>query len=251
MTPAYTYLARAYDFYMEDVDYEQWVDYLLYLFALHNHEPSKILDLGCGTGNITIPLAERGFALTGVDLSLEMVAEARRKAIAKGLDVPILNQNLLALELGGKRFDTVLSVCDVLNYLIEDAKLKLAFEQVYQHLQPGGFWFFDLNSAHKLQNIYGDQFYADLQTDFAYFWDNSYDHDEEICTMDLTFFIETDDGVYKRVRETHQQKLWLPGQIEALAEKTGFSFLACYNFLETSAWNDSTERWQFVLCKKG
>lgn len=249
MKQAYTYLARVYDFCM-DVDYDQWIEYLLALFALYRHDPGQVLDLGCGTGNITIPLAGRGFALTGVDLSVEMVVEARRKAVERGLDISFLTQDMLSLNLCGKKFDTVLSICDVLNYLTHEADLKQAFDQVYKHLRPGGLWLFDLNSAYKLQSIYGDQFYADLQTDFAYFWDNRYDWDREICTMTLTFFIKTADGRYERVQEEHRQKLWFPEQIKELAVGAGFSLLACYDFLSNSAWSDNSERWQFILRKK-
>ncbi len=96
----------------------------------------------------------------------------------------------MELDLGAQEFDTVLSTCDVLNYLTEGTQLKEAFNRVHKHLRPGGLWLFDLNSAYKLQVIYGDQFYADLQTDFAYFWDNSYTWGgPDICTMTLTFFL--------------------------------------------------------------
>ncbi len=248
MKPAYTYLARVYDVCM-DADYERWVEYLMALFAFYQHDPGQVLDIGCGTGNIAIPLAQRGLDLTGVDLSAEMVAEAEKKAVRLGLSTLFLVQDLLDLELCGKVFDTVLSTCDVLNYLTEEAQLKRAFGRVYDHLRPGGLWFFDLNSAYKLQNIYGDEFYADLQTDFAYFWNNSYAWDRDICTMVLTFFIKTADDRYERVREKHQQKLWMPQQIEELAKRTGFDVPACWDFFSKAAWSDDSERWQFVLRK--
>jgi len=246
--PAYTYLARIYDRCI-DADYKRWVEYLLALCALYRHDPGQVLDVGCGTGNIAIPLALRGYDLTGVDRSTEMVAEARRKGMQLGLNIPFLAQDLLELDLGAQEFDTVLSTCDVLNYLTEGTQLKEAFNRVHKHLRPGGLWLFDLNSAYKLQVIYGDQFYADLQTDFAYFWDNSYTWGPDICTMTLTFFIMTEDGRYDRVQEEHRQKLWVPQKIEKLAEEANFALLACYDFLSSDPRSTDSERWQFVLRK--
>jgi ubiquinone/menaquinone biosynthesis C-methylase UbiE len=249
MKEAYTYLARIYDICVE-VDYNEWIEYLFGLMALHNHDPGQILDIGCGTGNISIPLAEGGYTVTGVDLSEAMVVEAQRKAAERNLSISFVQQDLLQLQLGDGKFDTVLSICDVLNYLIEEEDLRQAFAQVYRHLRPGGLWLFDLNSTDKLQNTYGDTFYADLHSDFAYFWENSYDWKRDICSMTLTFFLQKEDGSYERVQERHRQKLWLPHEIQAIGEGAGFTVLMCSNFPTTEPCSEEVERWQFVLRKE-
>ena len=186
MREAYSILARFYDLCME-VDYGEWVDYLLELCRFHHHTPHSVIDLGCGTGNLTIPLAQQGWRLTGVDLSWAMIAEARGKAAGLGLEIPFYVADLRDCRLPGAAFDTAISGCDVLNYLTSESDLERAFETVFRLLTPGGLWLFDLNSLSKVEEVYGNNCYADFQDDFAYFWDNSYDAEKGICTMDLTF----------------------------------------------------------------
>lgn len=248
MKEAYSNLAQFYDNSME-VDYEEWVVYLLSLMLRRGHIPRKILDLGCGTANLTLPLAKRGYDLTGVDLSPDMIEQAKVKAKKEGLELPFLVQDMRNLELEPEQFTTVISGCDVVNYLTCLQDLSTAFSKVYQVLKPGGLWLFDLNSAYKLQEIYGDQSYADLHDDYAYFWDNSYDWEQDICHMELTFFMKNSSGLYEKRVEIHEQKLWWPGEIRTIARQSGFDFLACYNFLSTKSWDEDTERWQFILRK--
>ena len=246
MSEAYSTLARFYDLSME-VDYDEWVSYLLALNDRHGHVPLNIIDLGCGTGNLTLPLAKRGYQLTGVDLSPEMVTVAQDKALEVGLEVPFFVADLRTFSLPGQVFDTAISGCDVLNYLTLESELRQAFQAVHKLLVPGGLWLFDLNSAHKLSEIYGNQSYADLQNDFSYFWDNSYDPEKGIVTMDLTFFVQIEGNTYERKTEQHRQKLWIPEQIQVLAPETGFVVRGCYDFLTMESYSENTERWQFVL----
>lgn len=248
MTNAYSTLAQFYDLSM-DVDYEEWVRYLLALTLRNHHLPKKICDLGCGTGNLTLPFAKRGYQLTAVDLSPDMIQVARKKASLAGLEVPFYVQDLKEFNLPGETFDTILSCCDVLNYLTTRDDLEQAFRTVHQLLDSSGLWLFDLNSSHKLEEIYGDQSYADLQENFGYFWDNYYDPVEQICTMNLTFFVVTDQGLYQRVSEQHRQKLWMPKEIHSLSKQTGFQVISCTNFLSNDPWEPTAERWQFVLRK--
>ena len=250
MKHAYTYLARFYDRLME-ADYKQWEAYLLFLFKNNKCVPQRILDLGCGTGNLTLPLAQRGYSLTGGDISAEMIAMAKSKAERKDIQIPFFVQDMRQLSLSGKPFDAIISACDSLNYLVTAKDLRRALRAVFQHLMPGGLFLFDLNSTYKLQEIYGESSYADLGTDFAYFWDNEYDQDSSICRMELTFFLKAEDGLYQKVTEEHYQKLWMPEEIHKIAEDVGFSFLACYDFLSLQPCSRSSERWQFVLKRAG
>lgn len=249
MSDAYSTLANFYDFSI-GVDYDEWVEYLLALNLHYNHKPHRVLDLGCGTGNLTLPLARQGHQLTGVDISSKMVEVARAKAEAAGLDIPFYVDDMRNLDWSGVPFDTVISGCDVLNYLTTEIDLVRAFEAVHKLLAPGGFWFFDLNSEQKLRQVYGDESYADLQDDFAYFWDNSYDELTKICTMDLTFFVLTEEGLYERRTESHCQKLWTPQEVRAVCIEKGFVLHACHDFLSLEPHSLESERWQFVVEKK-
>ena len=85
--------------------------------------PKTILDLGCGTGSILLPLAQEGFDVIGVDLSPEMLTEADHKAMEAGVSVRLACQDMTELDLG-EQADCILSLCDCMNYLIEDGSLE-------------------------------------------------------------------------------------------------------------------------------
>lgn len=248
MSNAYSVLAQFYDATI-GVDYNLWADYLLSLMENFQHTPQNILDLGCGTGNLTMLLAEEGYQLTGVDISPEMIEIAIAKATQEGLNVEFLVQDQCDLDMPEGVFDTVISTCDVLNYLLTVEDLSDAVKEVAKVLKPGGLWLCDLNSIRKLQQIYGDESYADLQDHFAYFWDNSYDWERQVTSMELTFFVRNSQGLYERVIEKHKQKLWLPEELEDLGTKFGFSLLGSYDFLTMEPCDIPNERWQFVLRK--
>ncbi|HHY09966.1 MAG TPA: class I SAM-dependent methyltransferase [Firmicutes bacterium] len=245
MTKAYTHLAPFYDFLMA-ADYPLWEQYLLSLFKKFAAVPKTILDLGCGTGNLTLPLVRRGFAVTGVDSSAEMLRQAALKAEEENLPVTLHKQDLRGLALP-QVFDAAISTCDVLNYQVSAADLQAVFAGVFKHVACGGLFLFDLNSAYKLANIYGNQSYAELHDDFSYFWDNSYDEESKICKMEITFFTRAENGLYKRAVERHRQKVWLPAEIRKISETAGFKFLACYDFPSLEPYSQNSQRWQFVL----
>ncbi len=95
--PGYKEFAYIYDSLMEDVDYNQWVAFILGIFGKYSFSCGSILDLGCGTGNVTIPLAQKGFSLVGVDASEDMLAIAKDKAMDKGLDILFIQQKIVQI----------------------------------------------------------------------------------------------------------------------------------------------------------
>ena len=76
----YRDFAYVYDELMKDVDYDAWVDFIEKVFQTYQVRPERIVDLACGTGNITSRLASRGYMLTGVDISNEMLGIARENS---------------------------------------------------------------------------------------------------------------------------------------------------------------------------
>lgn len=99
---------------------------------------ASVLDVGCGVGRWSCLLAARGARVTGVDISATMIAQARRRAGARGVAgrCRFLVQDLAALDAGGK-FDLVLSVT-VLQHILEPAALRAALQRMVAHLGAGG-----------------------------------------------------------------------------------------------------------------
>ncbi|MCI0854653.1 MAG: class I SAM-dependent methyltransferase, partial [Chloroflexi bacterium] len=99
----------------------------------------SVLDLGCGTGGHSLPLSQRGYAVTGVDLSEPMLAQARLKAN----DVNFVQGDVRELDLG-RRYDVVLMMFAVLGYQTSDEDLERALGTVARHLDRGGLFIGDV-----------------------------------------------------------------------------------------------------------
>ena len=79
MMEAYTSFAAVYDTFMDNIPYKAWSTYLIRLLKKHGIEDGLVLELGCGTGNMTRLLAEAGYDMIGIDLSEDMLMEAMAK----------------------------------------------------------------------------------------------------------------------------------------------------------------------------
>jgi len=244
---AYTHLAQYYDRLM-GVDYQEWAAYLEEIWTRLGVKPKRILDLGAGTGGITIPLAQKGYELVAVDSSPAMVAVAREKAAQAGVAVEFIVQAMEDIDLG-QEFDLIICCCDALNYLTTPEQLARFMRQTWLHAKPGGLLLFDLNSELKLREIYGNQSYAELFDDFGYFWDNTFDEAEAICTMRLTFLIRERNGMYRRAAEVHREKLWRPSQIFQLLQEHQWEVKGYWQFPTFSEPDGEEERWQFAVQK--
>ncbi|HZP81630.1 MAG TPA: class I SAM-dependent methyltransferase, partial [Chthonomonadaceae bacterium] len=150
-------VAPLYDALMTGVPYRDWVRYLHTLLDERHAHPRQILDLACGTGNVSELLAAEGYSVTGVDIAPAMIAEAQRKAEARGLSIAYFVQDAAELDLPGRRFDLCISLFDSLNYITDPQRLSLAMERVAAHLAPNGLFIFDLNTEFALRNKFFDQ----------------------------------------------------------------------------------------------
>ena len=247
----YANFALIYDRLMQDIPYQGWVSYLGRMFGKHGINPGHILDVGCGTGNVTIPLAETGFRITGLDMSPEMLSLAEQKARAKGLSIEWLQQDMRRMEIGSSRFDMVISMTDSLNYMSGDRELGEVFRRVKQCLKPGGWLIFDLNSKYKLSRVFGNNTFTLIEDDISYIWENSYDPETHTCIMDLTFFVREQDGRYRRFTERHRETGYTVAAVNNLLDKAGFTVAAVYAENSFDAPVETTERIYFAACSNG
>ena len=242
----YANFAAVYDRLMRDVPYDEWIKFLSRLFEKHGIKPVDILDIGCGTGNVTIPLAQMGYRLTGLDMSAEMLSVAEEKARARGLQVNWLQQDMREMVLGNLSFDMVISMTDSLNYLPRGEDLKQVCKQIRAQLRPGGWFIFDLNSAYKIKEVFGDNVYTMLDDDISYVWENDYNSDACTCNMELTFFVKEPDGRYVRFSEIHSETGFEIEEVSDILESAGLSLYAVYAENSFAEPVSDTERIYFV-----
>ena len=130
----YTGFAEVYDELMADVDYETWADFYVRLMNHYGIQEGKVCECACGTGALTIPLYRRGFQMTGVDLSQDMLWIAAQKARSSGIGIPFVRQDMRQLRLH-RPMDAVLATCDGVNYLLDDRDLTAFFQAAWQALR--------------------------------------------------------------------------------------------------------------------
>lgn len=211
-------------------------------------ERNTVLDLGCGTGTLTELLARKGFDMIGVDNAEEMLRIAMEKRERLGLDILYLLQDMRELELYGT-VGAVVSVCDSLNYLLEEEDIVQTFSRVNDYLYPQGIFVFDFNTVYKYRTVIGDATIAENREDCSFIWENYYHEDEEINEYDLTVFVAEGER-FRRFQEVHYQRGYRLSQMKALLERSGLEFLEA---LDADTHGEVTEESEriYVVARKG
>ncbi|MDN9010878.1 class I SAM-dependent DNA methyltransferase [Brevibacillus laterosporus] len=216
---SYTHLATVYDALMADTPYQDWLVWAEDYWQLHG-KPQTILDLGCGTGSIAIPLAQKGYQVTGVDLSPEMLAIAYEKMKTAHVDINWVEQDMT--ELSVSPIDSVISFCDCLSYITEKEAVQATFQRVYQHLKPGGTFLFDVHSPYKILTFFGNNTFTHVDEEINYIWQCYTDEERIEVEHDLTFFIRLENGCYQKREETQYQRAYQPTEIILWLREAGF-----------------------------
>ena len=249
---AYTSLAPVYDRLNADIDYAAWADYIEHQFALHSKtKPESVLDLACGTGNVTVELARRGYDMTGVDLSEDMLAVARKKCDGERFrhSVLLIRQDMSELELYGT-VNAVVCCLDSLNYLTDTAALMRTFSHVHNYLDPDGLFIFDMNAPAKFENVYGDNSYILEDEGVFCAWQNLYNKKAKLCDFYLSIFTEDKDGRWHRFDEEQRERCYSLRTVKKLLDEAGFELCALTSDFDGSSVDDDTERWHFVARAK-
>jgi len=243
----YTRFAAAYDKMMENVNYSRWTNYMVDLFAYYNRHPRKVLDLACGTGSITIPLAQRGYEMWGLDRAEEMLESARQKAEEHNLEVKLVQGDMRDFTFPEK-FDAVICLYDSINYALNREELIQVFNCVHNVLVPDGLFIFDVTTERNIVKHFNLQTFAGDEEDYSYIWKNLYSHRDKICRTTLTFFLRENDH-YRRYIELHLQKIFEVPEIKKALKETGYKFLSAYDCFTFNRWNRSSDRINFSAYK--
>lgn len=247
---AYTSFAEVYDIFMDNIPYEEWADYLDEMLKEYHIPNNMVLELGCGTGNMTELLASKGYDMIGVDNSEVMLEIAMEKRQKSGHDILYLLQDMQAFELYGT-VGGIVSVCDSINYVTDEKELKEVFSLVNNYLDPRGIFVFDFNTEYKYRELLGDRTIAEDREESSFIWDNYYEEEEKINEYELTLFIREEDGRYGKYQETHFQRAYTLEEMQALLEKAGLEFVTAYDAYTKEPPHGKSERISVVAREKG
>ena len=180
----------------------------------------EVLDLGCGTGAICALLAKRGYDMTGLDSSLEMLSAAYERNA--GLNTLLLAQDMREFELYGT-VQAVYSSFDCLNYILTARDLKKVFALVRNYLEPGGIFAFDVNTLYRYKEVFDGRSYVYESGGDLLIWRSAASKTGSVCEFTLDFFTRGKDGSYERGTETQKQRFHSEKTLRAAAE--GFELL--------------------------
>ena len=213
-------------------------------------QPQTILDIACGEGTFAVAMAKRGFQVTGVDLSPQMLQFARERAEEQNVNVTFVLQDMRALSFE-KSFDLATCWFDSLNYLLELEDLEKTFAGVYRALKKAGLFIFDMNTIHGLAYSW-QRLPCYVQQDTSSLFEvhrPKYDFTTNITTMKITGFAKEGDR-WIRMDEEHQERGYTLKDIRQCLQKVGFQELACWgNMQEMSEAKPNSERVWFVVQK--
>ncbi len=221
---AYTDFAYVYDTLMDNTPYKEWCVRITDILRRAGIEKDLVLDLGCGTGTLTELLAKEGYDMIGIDYSQEMLARAMEKRQESGLPILYLLQDMREFELYGT-VKAVVSVCDSLNYLLEEEDVIETFRLVNNYLDPKGLFIFDFNTVYKYKEVIGDATIAENREDCSFIWENYYHEEDEINEYEVTFFVKEGE-LFRRFEETHYQRGYTPQQMKEFLAKAGLEFVS-------------------------
>jgi len=183
---AYHALAVSYDRLTNDVNYRETVDFYKQILKKEGLKPRTAVDLACGTGSVTVLLAQMGLRVVGVDMSEEMLCVASQKAQDMENPPLFVCQRLEQLHLP-RAVDLAVCALDSLDYITDPQQCQQALCRIYKALNPGGCFIFDVNTPEKLRAMDG-QVFLDEDEDVYCVWRGEFDEAQNICTYGMDLF---------------------------------------------------------------
>jgi len=241
----YGAFALYYDSLTQNIDYDKIADYYLSLFEKQGVKQGNLLDLACGTGNLTVKLCEKShFDLTAADISTDMLSMASAKQLN---NTRLLLSDMCSLYFNNE-FDAVICGLDSLNHLSNASELNKAFCGVFNSLKKGGIFAFDMNSVKKHREVLGDNtFVYDVEGVFCA-WQNEYFEENNRVDIMLDLFVEK-RGKYIRHQESFSETAYPIKLVEELLIKSGFEILNCYDYLTEKEASEDNEKFVFLARK--
>lgn len=245
----YSDFAFIYDELMNDVDYNGWIKYIEEIIEKENVKVQNILELACGTGNLTIPLTKKNYDIAGIDISDQMLNVAREKAEKEGVELVLLQQDIAELDFDVTNLDCILCACDGFNYITYDDDLENVFAKSHELLKDDGLFIFDISSHYKLSTILGNNMHGENREDISYLWQNYFDDEQNLIEMELAFFVKDANGKFDKFEEVHQQRAYTEDEIIESLQISGFTDIKVYGDFTFEKPKKDSER-IFFVCKK-
>jgi SAM-dependent methyltransferase len=237
----FTEYAEIYDLLYQDKNYAAEADFVSSLLARFLADQTlsriKIIDLACGTGRHVFELAQRGYDMSGSDVSVSMIEGARQQASRRGLEIPFYVESLLTCDRIGKRFDAALVMFASLGYVTAGSDFVASLNNVKTLLRPGGLFIFDVwNGLAVVRD------YSPLRIKRANAGSRrvlrvsstTIDEVHQVATVKFEFLVASDQGELKEFSEVHAVRFFFPRELADILEACGFDLVLRCPFMDAS-----------------
>ena len=246
---AFNRYAEYYDLIYHDKDYEKECDFIEEILRKFSSQPIKtILDGGCGTGGHAIPLARRGYQVTGIDGSSIMLQHAKKKSSEKGVKLILHQSDLRHYDLREK-FDAAIAMFAVINYLNTNEDLKAVFSTFRKHLKEGALLIFDVwNGLAVMRHLPSERLkiVEDSGTKVIRLIKPELHADKHLCLSHYKMLIIRNGTLVDEIEETHSVRYFFPLEIAHYLEDAGFQLLRISPFLDLKREIDENE-WNMTI----
>lgn len=224
---------------MAHVPYGMWVGYYQLLQSTLGVSHRNLLDVCCGTGIVAELLHDEGYRVTGFDLSADMIEQAK----AKGLDINFHVADAATVNLN-ETFDGAYSFFDSLNYITDPDRLQMAIQRVSEHLEPGGSFIFDVNTAYAFEQKMFDQKEKRAKAPIKYEWTGNYDPSTRLIHVEMQF-----ERNGEKFREVHVQRAYETSELLHFLERAGFENIHVYDGYTLQPQRKRSDRLHFAAVK--
>lgn len=245
---AYEALAFSYDSLTYDIEYERTLDFMESILQSMGKTPKTVVDLACGTGSMSVLMAQKGYRVTGVDLSPDMLTVAYDKALPLMDNRPVFAcQPMQELELP-EPVDLIVCCLDSLNYLTDPADCRETFCRVFENLNPGGVFLFDVNSAYKLRGLDGQMFLDETEDTYCV-WRAEFEEAENVCYYGMDLF-QREGEFWNRSFEEHVEYAYEVDELRLWLQQAGFAGIRVYGDRVMQAPAEEEQRIYFAAWKE-
>jgi len=243
----YDALAPIYDRLMSHVEYEEWAELITKIVMKFSQTPDPhIIEIGAGTGILGGRLKELEYNYIASDISFSMCREMRAARSA----IPVCAADGTKLPFK-KQFNLALFLYDGINYLQTLHSYSALFQSVYNVLESGGLFLFDITTRTNSMKYFSDYMYYEDYDEFSYIRHSHFDDKDAIQHNDFTIYRQYNDNpnLYEKVTEKHQQKVFTAAQIKSAIDNTYFKVIGIWDGFTFRKYSNKSERIHFLLQK--
>jgi SAM-dependent methyltransferase len=210
----------------------------------------KVLELGCGTGRLTIPLAKNGYNITGVDFTSSMLQKAKAKTTKAGLNIEFIEADMRTLSLSEK-FDLIFIPFNSIHHLYKNEDLFNTFKVVKHHLKDGGLFLLDCFNPNIQYIVEGEketintaEYTTDDGREILIKQKMRYENRTQINRIEWHYFI---NGKFDSIQNI-DMRMFFPQELNSYLEWNGFNILHKFGSFEEEAFSDNSEK-QIFVCR--